>query len=828
MFAQLISVCVLITSVVIAKELGWMEWDKFDELDLQFRSTTGENCRSKSINELIMPENVITQIPKYNELRTKVFYKNRTNLIHLHNMALNRAYFYSYIFQRMNTSGTFRTLPDLHYTHLSVAADLNANPTVINGSALYFDNNCYYPNWLTNYDINHTIPLFAPRAWRWDDTFDMDNHLREPTLNTLFLLDAGSGFNRNYTKRGFRMNPWYDFWLPDTQPIYDSTYKFTWSVNLKFSNSTGVFTQNTFEGFNFFGSNYPGTNDPIEKQPVRFTRPYFDCGRSNKWVVSAVSPIADFMPRYSNWTHLRRPRFIGAAVMDTDFEKIDFNPCGISDGNPGPSFLAGIHKCKKHSGCKHRSGFGFRRGSYRCKCRSGYRYSNELEKPYMGSDIEESTWTEYQQGFNCTPTDHLNVLPAIDPIESVSIEFFNEEYNTGAIKTRSLKSTTIRKSTQSKTKRRKRYKRSHKDRPLFDPLAYDRVLKIYRQKSMVTGSNCQSLPPSTLILPGDVGYGVDRQFKYQASTALRLSHFLSAHLQTMEDMDSFGHIRGGSRLHHEHLFGEVLANVMADYKILSSGIYYEPYSFRSPNESFREFFGPYAYRHKDEFYALDTAGLENHYTSELWYREVKSRWNTNTDHLQTFSIRSMVRSDINGSSSIRHEHFPLIYKAPTIAQGLWMPPKFKCDGKIDSWVMTYVVPFFRRIKLSGKVQFTGVVTVDVPLDLLEINACPQPFYVNNAFKNTARCHTQSTNCRPKRGFRFSRTAYACDCKQGYEYQFKDKKRWIAGALIELEYQKKVRGLFSRYDSLRCRISSSPNLSINVVLMLSLLFFLYLI
>lgn len=38
----------------------------------------------------------------------------------------------------------------------------------------------------------------------------------------------------------------------------------------------------------------------------------------------------------------------------------------------------------------------------------------------------------------------------------------------------------------------------------------------------------------------------------------------------------------------------------------------------------------------------------------------------------------------------------------------------------------------------------GVVTVDVPLDLLEINPCPQPFYVQNAFKNTARCHTEST------------------------------------------------------------------------------------
>lgn len=40
--------------------------------------------------------------------------------------------------------------------------------------------------------------------------------------------------------------------------------------------------------------------------------------------------------------------------------------------------------------------------------------------------------------------------------------------------------------------------------------------------------------------------------------------------------------------------------------------------------------------------------------------------------------------------------------------------------------------------------FSGIVTIDVPLDNLEPNQCPQPFYVANAFKNTARCHTKST------------------------------------------------------------------------------------
>ena len=64
-----------------------------------------------------------------------------------------------------------------------------------------------------------------------------------------------------------------------------------------------------YENFAFFGPTSPGARetDP-RKLPVQFTPPYFDCGFSNKWVVSAVSPIVDFFPRYSNYTHLRRQR----------------------------------------------------------------------------------------------------------------------------------------------------------------------------------------------------------------------------------------------------------------------------------------------------------------------------------------------------------------------------------------------------------------------------------------------------------------------------------------------------------------------------------------
>jgi hypothetical protein len=35
--------------------------------------------------------------------------------------------------------------------------------------------------------------------------------------------------------------------------------------------------------------------------------------------------------------------------MDTDLQEIDFNACGTSPGNPGPSYLSGIARCKPPS-----------------------------------------------------------------------------------------------------------------------------------------------------------------------------------------------------------------------------------------------------------------------------------------------------------------------------------------------------------------------------------------------------------------------------------------------------------------------------------------------
>ena len=45
-------------------------------------------------------------------------------------------------------------------------------------------------------------------------------------------------------------------------------------------------------------------------------------------------------------------RFVGVVVTDTDFIELDFNACGTSAGNPGPSYLSGIDRCQKTTGVR--------------------------------------------------------------------------------------------------------------------------------------------------------------------------------------------------------------------------------------------------------------------------------------------------------------------------------------------------------------------------------------------------------------------------------------------------------------------------------------------
>jgi hypothetical protein len=73
--------------------------------------------------------------------------------------------------------------------------------------------------------------------------------------------------------------------------------------------------------------------------------------------------------------------------------------------------------------------------------------------------------------------------------------------------------------------------RDKRDTEMFDSGAYDKMMRVFRQKASVTKENCVYQTDAMLHLPGDVAYGVDKQFEGQARTALRQAHFISLFLQ---------------------------------------------------------------------------------------------------------------------------------------------------------------------------------------------------------------------------------------------------------------------------------------------------------
>lgn len=322
-----IFVTLLSFSIAIQRPLfEWIKEDRFDEIMDKLYSVNADNCRAKPPEQLRLPKSTVTQIPKYNKLLTSVLFQNRTSLLHLHNMALNRAFYFSFIYQKINgtdisrrtTSATdiekikawaegFENQPGVMYMYMSTAADVSGGQNFINGSGIMFDNNCYYPNWYSTLPFNTTIPLFGPRAWRADDYDEPTNWLREPTNNTIDIHDFAAGVDGNYTSPSNKFVPWYNHWLPDLDKASDSLRKFTYTLGIRYSNETGRFKKDQFEGSSFFGPPQPGANDDITL-PVTFTEPYFDCGKSNRWIVTATSPVVDFMLRYVEYIHLRRPR----------------------------------------------------------------------------------------------------------------------------------------------------------------------------------------------------------------------------------------------------------------------------------------------------------------------------------------------------------------------------------------------------------------------------------------------------------------------------------------------------------------------------------------
>lgn len=75
-------------------QFDWQSRDNFDAINEQVNRVNRDNCRIVDINDLFLPNSTVTHVPNIKWLGTDPVFPNRTNLLHVHNMALSRAFFY--------------------------------------------------------------------------------------------------------------------------------------------------------------------------------------------------------------------------------------------------------------------------------------------------------------------------------------------------------------------------------------------------------------------------------------------------------------------------------------------------------------------------------------------------------------------------------------------------------------------------------------------------------------------------------------------------------------------------------------------------------------
>lgn len=151
----------------IRGQYEWQTRDAFDEVTYKMEKVNWENCPIQHLGDLFLPEDSVSHLPDIKDININPVFPNRTALLHLHNLALSRSFFWSYILQsrfiRPAINDTYD--PGMMYYILSTVADVSANPH-INASAIYFaPNTSYTPSYRGFF--NKTMPKFAPRAYRY-------------------------------------------------------------------------------------------------------------------------------------------------------------------------------------------------------------------------------------------------------------------------------------------------------------------------------------------------------------------------------------------------------------------------------------------------------------------------------------------------------------------------------------------------------------------------------------------------------------------------------------------------------------------------------------
>lgn len=82
------------SAAIVSPQFDWQTRDAFDEIQKQLKKVTSENCKIVDINDLYLPSSAVTHVPDLKWLGIDPIFPNRTNLLHIHNVALSRAFYF--------------------------------------------------------------------------------------------------------------------------------------------------------------------------------------------------------------------------------------------------------------------------------------------------------------------------------------------------------------------------------------------------------------------------------------------------------------------------------------------------------------------------------------------------------------------------------------------------------------------------------------------------------------------------------------------------------------------------------------------------------------
>lgn len=689
------------------------------------------NCHQKQPSELQLIEDVVHQPPTIDLLKKGIILANRTQLLHTRNMAHKNAILYSYQLQNLFDFDQ----PGLMYYYLHAAADISGARSYLNQSGIIYDTDKAYAHWYKNY-FNKTVPRYGPLAWRDDDFYDAFNWKNKWTNQTMKIMDLGAGRANMYTSKYYKGNDWYFTWLPDPSDSDLYNGKVVHYFTLTTAKRVGEFNINSLPK-QFYGP--PGPMD--DPGPEKWTKVYFDCGRSNKWIISAVSPIVDVYPRHTEYRNIQSFRYLAVATASVDFLMMDINQCADYNIGSGSyantkNYFANTDKCKPTTRCEPIRGFGFRRGGYQCMCQPGYRYPPYQNGPFKGYIIEKATWEEYKSNFDCIPVDlfqqvPLNIIESntelisyyrkkrdvtdalyksqsidgvtpniINSIETLSdtaiqalvalsstneaIESFENKKNMPVKQEDSYFGKLLEEQLTKEEKTHSRVKRYS-----YEPTS--RINSIFAQYEVLASDygrkNCPDFSESQRRLPGDVIYGADTQFESQAKLALSIAHFLTSFYQIINPDEDYPLRHAERALSEDQLYAEVISAVAADFKVVGVGIFYDRNKFDKKEKAY---FGPYAFRNRDNinmeiqkhYQAVDLTGMPNGYIDEEWFQAIKSRWAISPElsELEQFYLKPYIRGDYEGRILVHYESgFPQYFYAAKLKHGQWFAPRYQCD-----------------------------------------------------------------------------------------------------------------------------------------------------